>query len=521
MDETAHFFLYNPRLILHRLTAIMTAIGIDYGTSNSEAVFFDGQQHHYIKLDPEQDGVNKIRSSVFIYYQDELPVPPAEVVEAKMKQIQRAITDQLEKVKHSYYDAQDPREQRLFSEKINDLRAELHNRPALQRRAIQILLKDMTVEDLPLHQLVETGQFAFGEEGFRRYLKTPEKGRLIYSPKNFLGANLVAGQQQAFVGMIARQLAFFRTSAETQLRRSVDAAVIGRPVKFHGTRGDAGNKQAIEIMTQAAKQAGFRNVEFLEEPIAAAYKIERSLKQHTNVLVVDIGGGTTDICCIKLSPQKLANLDRQQDVLSVTGARLGGMECDKNLIVKSIAPTMGQGLLMQNGLQVPPTYFSDMCAVDDIPKLNHFFSDEYGLDIAQTMSIVKDPRLLKRLLTVQVDKLSARLVNSSRLAKEMLSSKNTITLPLHYIEPDYKVGISAQDLSRSMQSWLGRVKRLVTECLEQSPEPPEMLFITGGMSLSPIVRKELQAIMPPNLPTMQGDAFNSVCEGLAIQAAKY
>lgn len=497
----------------------MAAIGIDYGTSNSEVSYFDGHQHHFIKLDPNVDGANKIRSSVFIYYEHELPTPPVSMIEAKVAQIKRAISEQIDKAKEGYYEAQDAREQQRYSNQIDDLRAEFHNLPDLQRRAIELLLKDMTVQDLPLKQLVETGQFAFGEEGFKRYLTTPDKGRLIYSPKNFLGASLVAGQQQAFVGLIAKQLEFFRLSAEQQLNMPVDTAVIGRPVKFHGTRGQEGNNQAIDIMTQAATLAGFSHVEFLEEPIAAAYKIERTLDKHTNVLVADIGGGTTDICCIKLSPEKQANHDRQQDVLSVTGARLGGMECDKNLIIKSIAPTMGRGMLMRNGLPVPPTFFSDMCAVDDIPKLNQFFSDEYWLDIVQTKSDVKEPKLLARLLTVQEEKLSARLVNSARLAKEMLSSKDTITLPLHYIEPNYDVDITIEELSSSMQSWMSKVKALVTECLRNSIEPPEMLFITGGMSLSPIVKKELEEVMLPHLPVMQGDAFNSVCEGLGIQAA--
>lgn len=498
----------------------MAAIGIDYGTSNSEAIYFDGQQHQLITLDPTQESANKIRSSVFIYYDGELPRPADSSIEAKVTQIKGAISQQIDKAKEGYYEASTPKEQQIYSDRIDDLRAEFHNKPALQRRAIDILLEDMTVQDLPLHRLVETGKFAFGEEGFKRYLQTPEKGRLIYSPKNFLGANLIAGQHEAFVGMIAKQLEFFRLSAEKQLQQVVDTAVIGRPVKFHGSRGDEGNKQAIDIMTQAAQKAGFAQVEFLEEPIAAAYKIERSLKKHTNVLVIDIGGGTTDICCIRLSPEKLSNIDRQHDVLSVTGARLGGMECDKNLIVKSIAPTMGQDLLTYNGLPVPPAFFSDMCAVDDIPRLNRFFSEEYGLEILQTKSIVKQPKLLERLLIVQEQKLSARLVNSSRLAKELLSSKNKIVLPLHYIEPDYDVNIDTDDLHRSMQSWLTKVKRLVTECIANSAEPPEMLFITGGMSLSPIVKKELQEIMLPHLPVIEGDAFNSVCEGLAIQAAK-
>jgi hypothetical chaperone protein len=71
-----------------------------------------------------------------------------------------------------------------------------------------------------------------------------------------------------------------------------------------------------------------------------------------------------------------------------------------------------------------------------------------------------------------------------------------------------------------MQTWMRRVKSLITECLENSSEPPEMLFVTGGMSLSPIVQKEIQEIMLSHLAVLEGDAFNSVCEGLAIQAYK-
>ncbi|MCU7556069.1 Hsp70 family protein [Alteromonas sp. ASW11-19] len=498
----------------------MAAIGIDYGTSNSEVAWFDGKQSQFISLDPLQATSNKIRSSVFIYYEDELPTPPASAVEAKVAQLKRAITEQIEKAKQGYYDAKDPREQQVYSQKVDDLRGEFHNLPALQRRAIQYLLKDMTVEDLPLQKLVETGTFAFGEEGFKRFLATPQKGRLIYSPKNFLGANLDSSQREAFVMMIARQLGYFRQAAESQLNQTVDTAVIGRPVRFHGNRGEEGNQQAVQIMTKAATQAGFTRVEFLEEPIAAAYQVERALPQPTDVLVVDIGGGTTDICCITLSPENLLSLQRQGDVQSVTGARLGGMECDKNLIVKAIAPTMGQGKKTQASLPVPPTYFTDMCAVDDIPRMNRFFSDEYGLDIAQTMSLVAEPAALERLLTVQTDKLSARLVNSSRMAKEMLSSKDSVTLPLNYIEPEFDVTISRTDLNTSMKPWLSKVKKLIADCLENSARPPQMLFMTGGMSLSPIVQQEIRAMLPADLPLIEGDAFNSVCEGLAIQASR-
>jgi len=39
------------------------------------------------------------------------------------------------------------------------------------------------------------------------------------------------------------------------------------------------------------------------------------------------------------------------------------------------------------------------------------------------------------------------------------------------------------------------------------------------MSLSPIVKEEIHKLLP-DLPILEGDAFNSVCEGLAIHAAK-
>ena len=173
---------------------------------------------------------------------------------------------------------------------------------------------------------------------------------------------------------------------------------------------------------------------------------------------------------------------------------------------------------MQNGLPVPPTYFSDMCAVDDIPKLTRFFSDEYGLEIMQTKSIVKEPELLERLLIIQEEKLSARVVNSARMAKELLSSKAQITLPLPYIEPDFSISIDNQMLAQSMKSWLSKVIRLIEECLAQTDIKPEVVMITGGMSLSPILRDTLSNGLLAGLPLLENDAFNSVCEGLAIQA---
>jgi len=72
----------------------MVTVGIDYGTSNSEVVLFDGKEHHYIELDKDSKTPFKIRSSVFIYYEDDLPLPPVEVIDDKVQFLKRAITAQ-------------------------------------------------------------------------------------------------------------------------------------------------------------------------------------------------------------------------------------------------------------------------------------------------------------------------------------------------------------------------------------------------------------------------------------------
>ena len=73
-------------------------------------------------------------------------------------------------------------------------------------------------------------------------------------------------------------------------------------------------------------------------------------------------------------------------------------------------------------------------------------------------------------------------------------------------------------LAQSMQSWLSKVIRLIKECLAQTDIEPEVVMITGGMSLSPVLRDTLSTGLLAGLPLLENDAFNSVCEGLAIQA---
>jgi hypothetical chaperone protein len=81
--------------------------------------------------------------------------------------------------------------------------------------------------------------------------------------------------------------------AEKQLGDSCDSVVLGRPVRF--SDDPAVDARAEEILFRAARFAGFQDITFQREPIAAAhlYHITAPTRQHA--LVFDFGGGTLDL----------------------------------------------------------------------------------------------------------------------------------------------------------------------------------------------------------------------------------
>ena len=59
-------------------------------------------------------------------------------------------------------------------------------------------------------------------------------------------------------------------------------------------------KNAERELAEIAYDAGFRNISFQYEPIAAAFAHEQNLDKETIAAVIDIGGGTSDFSIIRL-----------------------------------------------------------------------------------------------------------------------------------------------------------------------------------------------------------------------------
>ncbi|MCI4181905.1 molecular chaperone, partial [Dickeya dianthicola] len=139
---------------------------------------------------------------------------------------------------------------------------------------------------------VQPDSVRFGLAALAHYMDDPQDVWFVKSPKSFLGATGLKPQQMAlFEDLVCTMMLHIRRQAEQQLDQPIEQAVIGRPINFQGMGGEESNRQAQGILERAAQRAGFRQVAFQFEPVAAGLDFEATLQQEKRVLVVDIGGG--------------------------------------------------------------------------------------------------------------------------------------------------------------------------------------------------------------------------------------
>ena len=118
---------------------------------------------------------------------------------------------------------------------------------------------------------------------FKRVLGTP----LMHETRQILK------ERVTFVEIIARFLSHIKTRAEGQAGVTFEHVLSGRPVVFHGAN-DAREAQAEADLRACYLAAGFKEVDFLPEPAAAALANGAVIQSGETGLIVDIGGGTSD-----------------------------------------------------------------------------------------------------------------------------------------------------------------------------------------------------------------------------------
>ncbi|MEP6906958.1 MAG: Hsp70 family protein [Pseudoxanthomonas sp.] len=445
-------------------------IGIDFGTSYSAAAARLGDHLEHIRF----NGLPQFRTAVF--FPTDLP-DPADFHMTREREGEVAALVRNAKAEQTRSGVAPRSEAQLTRDAVQVVR----------RQWLEAQSREAEEAAADLDDAV------FGEEAIDRYLEEGS-GHLVQSPKSMLGYDLLPRARQTITGIAAQILEHIRIAASEQLDSEVKLATIGRPVQFRSSMGAEGGEQALDILAEAAQIAGFDAVDFLEEPVAAALHYHLGSDTRHSTLVVDIGGGTTDIAHAQVGGAQAPVVHQ------AWGLPNGGTDVDLSLSMAHFMPLFGRG-----DTRVPAHHFVDAAMVQDMPRQRAFHKRNF--------SEVPAP-YGARLQALQEDGGTTRLYRAVESMKMQLSEHHHSEHALDYIDEALSVSASREDLRVASIDFLSRLERLLQEVAETLASPPDSVFLTGGMSRAPYVQAVVRAAFP-DARMVHGDPSLGVVSGLA------
>ena len=478
--------------------------GIDFGTSNCAIGVWKNNRPTILNLEDNRPSM----PSALYTPKEHIEVDEINEVELT-RRINKAKTQQLNEASKAQKEG---RQYKL----LDDVKLENIERGVMRREAIEASKKLYEEQSISSSLNADEGE-VFGTAAINQHLIEPHDGFFIKSPKTFLGAELDSNHIETFSEITKKMLAHIKYISEKTTGSEIDSVVLGKPIKFHGTMGDKGNLQATGILESSAIAAGFKNIEFMYEPVAAAMDYERTLNKDIVVLIMDIGGGTTDCSMLKVGPSYINKIDRDESLLGYAGDRIGGLDLDIKIASKILMPHFGKETLLKSGLPIPNTYFSDAVNVNDVHAQARFSSDSYGREIKKYLEQAINKPYFSRLIKLYEGNYSYSLNRSSELAKISLSDEALIKLPIKYIEPDLEIDISREDYREAIEIETNKIIRIMTEVAKQSSTSPDVVYVTGGTAKSPIIEKLIRDQFN-DIEVVTGDMFGGVAKGLTTWA---
>ncbi len=366
------------------------------------------------------------------------------------------------------------------------------------------------IESRTIRQQLGNAQgLVYGTEAINDYIRHPSDGLFMKSPKVFLGSDLNKDQMDFFEVIIAKMMTHILEQARQFYGHDLRQAVIGRPIRYHGIRGEQGDQQALAIMQHAAAEAGLDEIVFMYEPLAAALDYEQGLDQDEVLLVVDVGGGTTDCSVVKVGPSYRDKRERSDDLLAYSGNRIGGVDLDINLGWHSIMPLFGRGTDELHNKAF------DAIAVNSIPSQQAFYS-RFEMPIHAKADVVRE-----RLYKVWLDKLSSHLVRSAELTKIALSSAELDALDLAYVEDGLLVQVTREDFREAIARSTEKIRQVIDDARQASDTRIDKIYLTGGSAVSPVIQQLIREVVGDQVPFVSGNMHGSVACGLSVFASRH
>jgi hypothetical chaperone protein len=439
--------------------------GLDFGTTNSSLAVFETNSPKIIPIDPENNNPNVLKSLVYL----------------------------------------NPNQQ-----------------SAVGAMAIKNYLHDLdTLPSSPLRQvvtgkmikvMVPTGSGTMKADWIPEIIEVDDsgRGRLLQSLKsvltnnNFTGTNIFGHfyALEELLGVLMQQI---KTRAEDNLGKKIDSVVLGRPVKYVGT-GE--NQIALDRMHRIASNAGFKNIEFELEPIGAALNYGVNIDKNQTILVFDFGGGTLDICIMKLPEKK---------ILSVSGRGIGGDLLNARIVESKIAKYFGVYSLINNKVPFPSDYRLALTSWYRTTLLKNV----KDLGLLKDLSIrSSEPDQVKNFCNLIEHDYAFDFF--STVDKTKINLTTSPTVEFNFDRPTLKLhqSISQTDFESAVHDEIEESQLCIHEALKMAslaPDSIDKVILTGGSSQTPIFQQLIHSIFSPD-KIIASDYFTAVASGLSIRA---
>ena len=435
-------------------------VGIDFGTSNSGVAIYDGGRVRVVPVDPKNVLPEVIKTVLYIT-KDYRAHLGQEAVE-------------------TYYRDNVNRQRRYVKQWAGEIE---------YRGADMFYVRDIFVyvDELKPGRLLQ-------------YLKTALR------KDNYKGTQIF--ERYYSVGDLAQTyLSLLKKRAEDVLGETIEAVTLGRPVKF--SESPEQDHKAQETLRQAAHEAGFKEVDFELEPIAAALYYEQSVSQPQNVVIFDFGGGTLDIAVMRLGD------DKNRKVYASGGVDIAGSDFDRAIIEKRMLSHFGFGKVKHH-----PEIMQMIDAVPDWMALPEMGTPINKNILDKAIQAKVAPVRLKALEHLIYNDLAFTFYNRVEAGKIALSNEGATIISLEDKDIALWELYTRSQFESDIQHYLVDVEKVLLDTIEKSGldiEQIDAVVKTGGSSNIPLFTGMLGRLFGAE-KVKESSAFSSVVAGLAIKA---
>ncbi len=371
---------------------------------------------------------------------------------------------------------------------------------------------------------LDDGGVFVGGEALRKFIEHGAEGRLLRSIKHHLGSRSFRGtilrgrlvSAEELVGALLRQM---RLRADAHFGAEVRCALLGRPVHFDG-EDDA---FAEARLRKAAELAGFEEIHFLPEPVAAARAFGADARRDELALIADFGGGTSDYTVLRLGPREL----ERRDVLAVGGVAVAGDALDASLMRAQVARHFGAEVQYRapfgkNVLRMPQGIVQHLCSPAQLSILQRRDVASFLADVRRWSLSDEDRRRMDQLTTLVEETQGFHVFESIERAKRALSSATKARIEFSHLDIEVREPVTRAGFEEASRREVDAILRCLDETVRAAGVDPAEIGVvccTGGTAKVPRIAAEIRRRLPAaRLEQFKG--FHSVVEGLAREAQR-